>query len=307
MTAATIVFLGLIVVAIIVLVKTAVVVPQRSAYIVERLGKYANTLGAGFHLLIPFVDRVAYRHTLKEEASDVPPQGCITKDNVVITVDGILYMQVMDPVKASYGISNYRWATIQLAQTTMRSMIGKIELDRTFEERDTINAGVVAAVDKASEAWGIKITRYEIKTIELPQSIKEAMEKQMRAEREKRASIAQSEGERQAQINIAEGERQAAIARSEGEMTRRINEANGEAQAIELRAKAQANAFREIASSLQSPGGADALNLRVAQEYIAQFGNLAKAGNTVILPSNLADIAGIVAGLTQVFAKVAPK
>jgi membrane protein implicated in regulation of membrane protease activity len=199
-------------------------------------------------------------------------------------------------VTEAIGISDYRWATIQLAQTTMRSMIGKIDLDRTFEERDAINAGVVAAVDKASEAWGIKITRYEIKTIELPASIKDAMEKQMRAEREKRAAIAQSDGERQA-----------AIARSEGEMTRRINEANGEAQGIELRAKAQANAFREIAASLQSPGGADALNLRVAQEYIAQFGNLAKAGNTVILPSNLADIAGIVASLTQVFGKAAPK
>jgi regulator of protease activity HflC (stomatin/prohibitin superfamily) len=307
MTAGTVIFLGLIIVVIIVLFKTAVVVPQKSAYIVERLGKFANTLGAGFHILVPFVDGIAYRHTLKEEARDVPPQSCITKDNVAITVDGILYLQVMDPVKASYGISDYRWATTQLAQTTMRSLIGKIDLDRTFEERDAINAGVVAAVDKASEAWGIKITRYEIKTIELPQSIKDAMEKQMRAEREKRAAIAQSEGERQAAINKAEGERQAAIARSEGEMTRRVNEATGEAQAIELRAKAQANAFREIAASLQSPGGTDALNLRVAQEYIAQFGNLAKAGNTVILPSNLSDIAGIVASLTQVFGKVTAK
>ncbi len=304
MTAGTIILLGLIIVFIIVLLKTAVVVPQKSAYIVERLGRYANTLGAGFHILVPFVDSIAYKLTLKEEARDVPPQSCITKDNVAITVDGILYLQVMDPVKASYGISDYRWATIQLAQTTMRSMIGKIELDRTFEERDAINAGVVSAVDKASEAWGIKITRYEIKTIELPQSIKDAMEKQMRAEREKRAAIAQSEGERQSQINVAEGERQAAIARSEGEMTRRINEANGEAQAIELKAKAQANAFREIAASLQSPGGAEALNLRVAQEYIAQFGNLAKAGNTLILPSNLGDIAGMVAALTQVFGNV---
>ena len=307
MTAGTVILLGLILVVIIVLLKTAVVVPQKSAYLIERLGKFANTLGAGFHILVPFVDRIAYRHTLKEEARDVPPQSCITRDNVSITVDGILYLQVMDPVKASYGISDYRWATIQLAQTTMRSLIGKIELDRTFEERETINAGVVAAVDKASEAWGVKITRYEIKSIEPPQSIKDAMEKQMRAEREKRASIAQSEGERQSQINIAEGERQAAIARSEGEMTRRINEATGEAQAIELRAKAQANAFREIAASLQSPGGSDALNLRVAQEYIAQFGNLAKTGNTIILPSNLADVAGIVAGLTQVFGKTSAK
>jgi regulator of protease activity HflC (stomatin/prohibitin superfamily) len=303
MTGETLVLLGLILAVIVVLLRTAVVVPQKSAFIVERLGRYANTLGAGFHLLVPFVDRIAYKQNLKEEARDVPPQNCITKDNVAITIDGILYLQVMDPVKASYGISDYRWATTQLAQTTMRSMVGKIELDRTFEERDAINGGVVAAVDKASESWGIKITRYEIKSIELPLSIKEAMEKQMRAEREKRAAIAQSEGERQSQINIAEGERQAAIARSEGEMTRRINEANGEAQAIELKAKAQANAFREIAASLQSPGGAEAMNLRVAQEYIAQFGNLAKAGNTVILPSNLADISGIVASLTQVFGK----
>jgi regulator of protease activity HflC (stomatin/prohibitin superfamily) len=297
----TVIFLGLLIVVIIVLLKTAIVVPQKSAFLVERLGKYANTLGAGFHILVPFVDRIAYKHTLKEEARDVPPQSCITKDNVGITVDGILYMQVMDPVKASYGISDYRWATIQLAQTTMRSLIGKIELDRTFEERDTINAGVVAAVDMASESWGIKITRYEIKTIELPMSIKEAMEKQMRAEREKRVTIFESEGKRQSAINVADGERQASIARSEGEMTKRINEANGESQAIELKAKAQANAFREIAASLQAPGGAEAMNLRVAQEYILQFGNIAKVGNTVIIPSNLSDLAGIVKSLTTVF------
>jgi regulator of protease activity HflC (stomatin/prohibitin superfamily) len=240
---------------------------------------------------------------MKEEARDVPPQSCITRDNVAITVDGILYLQVMDPVKAAYGISDYRWATIQLAQTTMRSMVGKIELDRTFEERDTINASVVSAVDKASEAWGIKITRYEIKTIELPVSIKEAMEKQMRAEREKRATIAESEGQRQSAINVAEGERQAAITCSDGEKTRLINEATGRAQAIELEAAAQANAFRAIAGSLQSPGGVDAMNLRVAQEYITQFGNIAKAGNTVIIPSNLSDIAGLVEGLTTMFGK----
>jgi regulator of protease activity HflC (stomatin/prohibitin superfamily) len=299
----TVVLLGLSLVVIIVLLKTAVVVPQKSAFIVERLGKYADTLGAGFHILVPFVDRIAYRFTLKEEARDVPPQSCITRDNVAITVDGILYLQVMDPVKAAYGISDYRWATIQLAQTTMRSMVGKIELDRTFEERDTINASVVSAVDKASEAWGIKITRYEIKTIELPVSIKEAMEKQMRAEREKRATIAESEGQRQSAINVAEGERQAAITCSDGEKTRLINEATGRAQAIELEAAAQANAFRAIAGSLQSPGGVDAMNLRVAQEYITQFGNIAKAGNTVIIPSNLSDIAGLVEGLTTMFGK----
>jgi len=299
----TVVFLGLSLVVIIVLLKTAVVVPQKSAFIIERLGKYADTLGAGFHILVPFVDRIAYRYTLKEEARDVPPQSCITRDNVAITVDGILYLQVMDPVKAAYGISDYRWATIQLAQTTMRSMVGKIELDRTFEERDTINASVVAAVDKASEAWGIKITRYEIKTIELPLSIKEAMEKQMRAEREKRATIAESEGKRQSAINVAEGERQAAITNSDGEKTRLINEATGRAQGIELEANAQANAFRAIAASLQTAGGVDAMNLRVAQEYITQFGNIAKAGNTVIIPSNLSDIAGMVEGLTTMFNK----
>jgi len=259
----------------------------------------AMTLGAGFHILVPFVDKVAYKHTLKEEALDVPPQSCITRDNVAVEVDGILYLQIMDPVKASYGITNFRWATIQLAQTTLRSLIGKIELDRTFEERESVNAGVVSALDKASEPWGVKVTRYEIKNITPPQTILEAMEKQMRAEREKRAVIATSEGQRQSAINLAEGERQAAIARSEGEKTKLINEATGRAQAVELEAKATANAFREIAASLQAEGGRDALNLRVAEDYLKQFGNLAKAGNTLILPSNLADIAGFVATLMK--------
>jgi regulator of protease activity HflC (stomatin/prohibitin superfamily) len=217
-----------------VIIKGAVIVPQKTAYIIERLGKYRCTLDAGFHVLIPFLDRIAYRHTLKEQAIDVPPQQCITKDNIAVDVDGILYMQVMDPAKASYGISNYRFATTQLAQTTMRSEMGKLDLDRSFEERTNINAAVVTAVDKASDPWGIKVTRYEIKNITPPQSIRDAMEKQMRAEREKRAMIAESEGERQSKINRAEGERQQAIALSEGERMRRINEAEGKAKEIML-------------------------------------------------------------------------
>jgi len=302
MATSTIVILGLILIVIIAVAKTATVVPQRSAFIVERLGKYSKTLQAGFHLLVPFLDRISYKHTLKEEALDVPPQNCITRDNVTVEVDGIIYLQVMDPVKASYGISNYHYATVQLSQTTMRSIIGKLELDRTFEERESINAAVVSAVDKASEPWGVKVTRYEVKNIKPPQTILDAMEKQMRAEREKRAVIATSEGQRQSEINIAEGERAAAITRSEGEKIRLINEATGRAQAVELEAKATAIAFREIAASLQTEGGREALNLRVAEDYLKQFGNLAKTNNTLILPSNLADIAGIVATLTKTFA-----
>ncbi|MFZ5432308.1 MAG: SPFH domain-containing protein [Calditrichota bacterium] len=299
MATATIVVLALLVVFIIIVVKTAVVVPQKNAFIVERLGKYSKTLGAGFHILMPFIDVIRYRHTLKEQAIDVPSQQCITRDNVTVEVDGVLYLQVMDPVKSSYGIVNYTFATIQLAQTTMRSMIGKIDLDRTFEERESINGGVVDAVDKASEPWGVKVTRYEVKNIVPPATIMDAMEKQMRAEREKRAAIAKSEGERQSTINVAEGERQAAIARSEGEKTRLINEATGRAQAVELEARATATAFREIAASLQTPGGSDALNLRVAQEYIKEFGKMAQTNNTLIIPANLADIAGFVGALTK--------
>ncbi len=299
LTPGTIVFLVLSLILIIAVAKTATVVPQRSAYIIERLGKYSKTLQAGFHILLPFLDRISYKHTLKEEALDVPPQNCITKDNVGVEVDGVLYLQVMDPVKASYGIANYRYATIQLSQTTMRSLIGKIELDRTFEERETLNAGVVNAVDKASEPWGVKVTRYEVKNIKPPQTILEAMEKQMRAEREKRAVIATSEGQRQSEINLADGERAAAIARSEGEKMRLINEATGRAQAVEVEAKATANAFREIATSLQVQGGNEALTLRVAEKYIAEFGNLARTNNTMILPSNLADVASFVGAVTK--------
>ena len=234
----TIILIVAIVLGLIIFVKTVRIVPQKEAFIVERLGKYASTLEAGFHILVPFVDRIAYKHTLKEQAIDVPPQQCITKDNIAVEVDGILYMQVVDPSKASYGINNYKFATTQLAQTTMRSAVGKIELDKTFEERDIINSVVVAAVDKASDPWGIKVTRYEVKNILPPQSIKDAMEKQMRAEREKRALIAESEGDRQAKINRADGDRQEAISRSEGEKQKRINEAEGRAFEIERVAQA---------------------------------------------------------------------
>ncbi|MBK6766795.1 MAG: paraslipin [bacterium] len=313
-----IVFGSLAILALILVIKTALVVPQRSAFIVERLGKYAQTLEAGFHILIPFVDVIRYRHSLKEMALDVPEQNCITRDNVVVAVDGILYLQVVDPVKASYGINNYAYATQQLAQTTLRSLIGKLELDRTFEERESINAGVVDALDKAAEPWGIKVTRYEIKDIRLPGPIQDAMEKQMRAEREKRATIAKSEGDRQSTINIAEGNRQEAIAvsegirtklinESEGEKAKLINEALGRAQQIELVAKATANGIREVAQALQAAGGIDAMNLRIAEQYVAEFGNLAKAGNTLVVPTNLADVAGTVAAVTTAFKKAETK
>ena len=280
-------------VVIVAIVKTAVIVPQKTAYIVERLGRYRCTLDAGFHVLVPFIDRIAYRHTLKEQAIDVPPQECITKDNIAVSVDGILYMQVMDPAKASYGIGNYLFATTQLAQTTMRSEMGKLDLDRSFEERTSINAAIVAAVDKASDPWGIKVTRYEIKNITPPRTIRDAMEKQMRAEREKRAMIAESEGERQAKINRAEGERQQAIALSEGERMRKINEAEGKAKEILLVAEAQAAGISKVAEAICGKGGAESVNMQLAQQYLTQFGNLAKTNNTMIIPGDLANVAGV--------------
>jgi regulator of protease activity HflC (stomatin/prohibitin superfamily) len=292
------------VVIFIAFVKTITIVPQRSAFIVERLGKYYKTLDAGFHILIPFVDRVAYKLNLKEQAVDVAPQSCITQDNVAVEVDGILYMQVMEAQRAVYGIDNYHFASIQLAQTTLRSVMGKLELDKTFEERESINAAVVMAVDKAAEPWGLKVTRYEVKNIVPPQSIKDAMEKQMRAEREKRALIAESEGDRQARINRAEGERQELIAKSEGEKQKRINEAEGRATEILRIAESTAAGIRLIADSLQSPGGKEALNLRIAEGYLAEFGKLAKTNNTMIIPSNLSDVGGMVASLTQVLDQV---
>ncbi len=295
----TIVAAGLALFALITIIQTARVVPQKSAVIIERLGKYSRTLNAGFHVLVPFVDRVSYKHSLKETAVDVPPQNCITRDNIAVEVDGVLYLQVMDPVKASYGIEDFLFASTQLAQTTMRSEIGKLELDRTFEERDTINHSIIAAVDKASDPWGVKVTRYEIKNIHPPQSVKDALEKQMRAEREKRAAIAESEGQRQARINVAEGQKQEAIKHSEGEKMKRINEAEGRAKEIELVAVATAEGLRKIADATQQPGGLDAVNLRVAEQYIKEFGNLARENNTVILPSNLSDIGGMVAAATS--------
>ena len=289
---------------IIAIAKTATVVPQKSAYIVERVGKYRCTLDAGFHLMFPFIDRIAYKHSLKEQAIDVPPQECITKDNIMVSVDGILYMQVMDPVKASYGIGNYLFATTQLAQTTMRSEMGKLDLDRSFEERTTINQAIVNAVDKASDPWGIKVTRYEIKNITPPRSIQDAMEKQMRAEREKRAMIAESEGERQSKINRAEGDKQEAINISEGERQRRINEAEGRAQEILLVAEAQATGIRKVAEAINGQGGVESVNMQLAQQYLKEFGSLAKTNNTMIIPSNLADIAGVLKACTSVIKKV---
>lgn len=299
----TLIIIGLIFLAFIMLLKTARVVPQKTVYIVERLGKYSRTLEAGFHILLPFIDRIAYKHILKEVAMDVPPQACITKDNIQVEVDGILYFQIIDAVRASYGVNDYAFACIQLAQTTMRSEVGKIDLDKTFEERVKINHEIVTAVDKAAEPWGLKMTRYEIKNIVPPVSIKDAMEKQMRAEREKRALIAESEGDKQAKINRAEGDRQEAIARSEGEKMKRINEAEGRGQEIERVAMATAKGIREIANALGERGGMDAMNLRIAEAYLGEFGKLAKTGNTMIIPSNLADIAGMVGALTKVFSE----
>jgi regulator of protease activity HflC (stomatin/prohibitin superfamily) len=287
--------LGIALLVVITLVNTARIVPQKKAYIVERLGKYAKTLNAGFHILVPFLDRVSYKHSLKEQTIDVPPQTCITRDNITVEVDGVLYLQVVDPVKASYGIEDYMFALSQLAQTTMRSEIGKLELDRTFEERVMINHAIIEAVDKASDPWGVKVTRYEIKNIHPPQSVKDALEKQMRAEREKRAAIAESEGQREAKINVAEGVKQESVKHSEGERVRRINEAEGRAREIELVAIATAEGLRKIALSIIEPGGAEAVNLRVAEQYVREFGNLAKTNNTVIIPSTLSDVGGMVA------------
>ena len=300
MTPFTIILIGIIIFVLIAFFRTIRVVPQKVAIIIERLGKYNKTLEAGFQILIPFIDKVAYKHTLKEQAIDVPPQVCITKDNISVEVDGILYMQCVDPMKASYGINNYQFASTQLAQTTMRSVIGKLSLDKTFEERDTINSVIVEAVDKASDPWGVKVTRYEVKNITPPQSIKDAMEKQMRAEREKRAVIAESEGDKQAKINRAEGDKQEAIARSEGEMQKRINEAEGRAQEIRKVAIATAEGLREIAKAINEKGGMNAVNLKIAEQYVSEFGNLAKTNNTVIIPTNLSDIAGMVKSVTTV-------
>jgi len=290
-----IMLLVLAIVVIILFIKTAVVVPQRSEFVVERLGKYHTTLEAGFHILIPFLDKISYRRSLKEEVMDIPSQTCITKDNVAVSIDGVLYLQVIDAKLSAYGIENYYVAASQLAQTSLRSAIGKISLDKTFEERENINRQVIEAVDEAAQNWGIKVLRYEIKDITPPSSVMEAMERQMKAEREKRAEIATSEGDRQARINRAEGMRQEAISVSEGEKQKRINEAEGRSTEIELLAKATAQGLQAVAASLSVDGGVTAANLRVAEKYLTEFGNLAKTGNTMILPANLSDIAGIVA------------
>ena len=287
-------------VVIIILAKTAVVVPQQSAYVIEYLGKYSRTLQAGFHILVPFVERIAYRHSLKEQALDIPEQTCITKDNVQVGVDGVLYLRVLDPQRASYGIMDYAFAIMQLAQTTLRSEIGKIDLDRTFEERGAINSNVVVELDKASEPWGVKVLRYEIKNITPPRDVLSAMEKQMRAEREKRAVVLTSEGERDAKINEAEGDKQRVIKASEATQQQQINEAQGQAAAILAVATATAEGLRRVAEALRQEGGHEAMQLRVAEAYVAQFGNLAKEGNTLVVPANLTDLASMISLATNV-------
>ena len=302
-SASTIILVVIILFLLVAFLSTFKVVPQRSVYIIERLGKFSRALDAGFHILIPFVDKVAYKQNLKEQALDVASQICITKDNIAVEVDGVLYLQVIDPQKASYGIDNYRFAVIQISQTTMRSVIGKMELDKTFEEREAVNATIVEAVDRASGPWGIKVSRYEVKNISPPQSIKDAMEKQMRAEREKRALIAESEGDKQAKINRAEGEKQQTIALSEGEKQKRINEASGKASEIEMVAVATAKGIREIAQSINEEGGLSAVNLRIAEQYLTEFGKLAQTNNTMIVPADLSDIAGVISSVTSVISK----
>jgi regulator of protease activity HflC (stomatin/prohibitin superfamily) len=286
---------SLVLLIIIVLAKTAVVVPQQSQFVVERLGRYAGTLDAGFHILIPFLDAIRYRHTLKEQAIDIPEQVCITKDNVQVGVDGVLYLKVLDAHRASYGISSYVFAIVQLAQTTLRSEIGKIDLDKTFEERAQINSSIVNELDKATEPWGVKVLRYEIRNINPPRDVLDAMEKQMRAEREKRATILNSEGFRDAAINTAEGEKQKVIKESEAKKQQQINEAEGQAAAIISVANATAEGIRKVAEAIEAPGGYQAVQLRVAEQYISEFGNLAQKNNTMILPANLVDVSSIIA------------
>lgn len=295
MTPGLLVLLILAILVLIIIAKTAVVVPQQNAYVVERLGRYSGTLGAGFHVLWPFLDVIRYRHSLKEAAYDIPAQVCITRDNVQVGVDGVLYLKVLNAERASYGISDYLFAITQLAQTTLRSEIGKIDLDKTFEERTNINLSVVTELDKASEPWGVKVLRYEIKNITPPHDVLAAMEKQMRAEREKRAVILTSEGSRDAVINAAEGSKQETIKASEARKQQQINEAEGEAAAILAVAAATAEGLRRVAGAMQTQGGMEAVQLRVAEQYIAQFGELAKSSNTLVLPANAADVGSMIA------------
>ncbi|MDA0204831.1 MAG: paraslipin [Acidobacteria bacterium] len=290
----------LLIVLLILIAKTAVVVPQQSVYVIERLGKFAGTLEAGFHILTPFVDLIRYRHSLKETALDIPEQICITRDNVQVGVDGVLYLKVMDAERASYGISNYVFAVTQLAQTTLRSEIGKIDLDKTFEERGTINVQIVEELDKASAPWGVKVLRYEIKNITPPRDVLEAMEKQMRAEREKRAHVLESEGARDSAINNAEGDKQKIIKESEAQKQRQINVAEGEAAAVLTVAEATAEGIRKVASTITQPGGFEAVQLRLAEQYIEEFGKLAHTNNAMIVPSNVSDVAGMLATAMEV-------
>jgi len=301
-----IVLLLIAVLVLLVVYRTTLVVPQQSAFVVERLGRYHATLNAGFHLLVPFVDVIRYRHSLKESAIDIPAQVCITRDNVQVGVDGVLYLKVLNAERASYGISNYLFAITQLAQTTLRSEVGKIDLDRTFEERTTINVSVVGELDKASESWGVKVMRYEIRNIEPPADILAAMEKQMRAEREKRAVILTSEGQRDAAINTAEGEKQQVIKASEATRQKQINEAEGQAQAILAVASATAEGIRQVATAIRTDGGMEAVQLRVAEQYVEQFGQLARQTNTVIIPATVSDISGMIASAMKVFGSVSP-
>ena len=303
LTPGFVVFAVLAVIVVVILVKTAVIVPQRMEFIIERLGKFSKTLNAGFHILIPFLDRVAYKRSLKEVVIDVQSQTCITADNISIAVDGVLYMQVIDSKKSAYGIDNYEYAASQLAQTSLRSVIGKIELDKTFEERDSLNQQIVAAIDSAATNWGIKVLRYEIKDLTPPQSVMQAMEAQMKAVREKRAAIATSEGDRDSRVNRAKGLKEEAVAISEGEMIKRINEAKGKAQEIELVAEATAKGVKLIAEALNAEGGEMAANLRVAEQYVKEFGNLAKESNTMLIPSNMGDMAGMVATAMSIIGK----
>ncbi|MGE3844345.1 MAG: SPFH domain-containing protein [Vicinamibacterales bacterium] len=290
---------------LIVISRTAVVVPQQSAYVVERLGRYSATLQAGFHVLLPFVDVIRYRHSLKEQAVDIPAQVCITRDNVQVGVDGVLYLKVLNPERASYGIGDYAFAISQLAQTTLRSEVGKIDLDKTFEERTNINTAVVSELDKASEPWGVKVLRYEIKNITPPADVLAAMEKQMRAEREKRAVILTSEGARDAAINTAEGTKQEVIKASEARKQQQINEAEGQAAAIRSVAEATAEGIRRVAEAIRLDGGNEAVQLRVAEQYVAQFGQLAKSSTTLVLPANLSDIGSMITLAMQTIGKPA--
>jgi regulator of protease activity HflC (stomatin/prohibitin superfamily) len=292
--------LVILIIAVVFVFKTIQVVPQQHAWVVERLGKYHATLAPGLNIVVPFIDRIAYKHILKEIPLDVPPQVCITRDNTQLQVDGILYFQVTDPMRASYGASNYIQAITQLAQTTLRSVIGRMELDKTFEERDHINTTIVNAIDESAANWGVKVLRYEIKDLTPPAEILHAMQAQITAERGKRALIAASEGRRQEQINIADGEKAAAIARSEGEKQAAINRAQGEAAAIIALADAGAGALRQVGAAIREPGGADAVSLRVAEDYVKAFGNLAKTNNSVIVPANMGDMGSLIASALQI-------